>query len=345
MSMAVIDIPTLKQVVSHVVMRKNKPVIIKGRSGIGKSEAIAQEVEAQGAKLVDVRLSHYESVDIHGFPAIDKATGFSRWHPMSTLPFVGNDEFPDDQDIVIFFDEFDHAKPEVLAVCYQIMLDFRVGEFVLKPRVKIVCAMNGNTAKGYGNKLPSPLRNRCTWFELAFSLDAWCAYLTQMGVPPVFIAFHQWKKGALVDTFDPNSSVEVFSTARSWLTAIDYYTDADMPHSLKVASMTGVIGEGNCTELWGFIEVWHKVVKLKDVLNNPTGTPLPDEESMMYATAVSMSHEMNDKTTKAIYTYLKRMSPEYVILAWQLAISRDKKMYNVPEFTQFSQQYKAVFAQ
>jgi hypothetical protein len=338
-----VDIRMMKQLVRHQVIRKRKPLLIKGMSGIGKSQGIEQVVAEHDAILCDVRLSHYESVDLHGFPGINKATGFSQWHPMSTLPFIGNPAFDPEKLVVIFFDEVNHGKPEVLAVMYQIALDFRIGEFVFGPNVCIVMAMNGTEAKGYGHKLPSPLCDRLKWAELAFDQDAWYEHLASLGVPPVFIAFHRWKKGALINTFNPKEPEEVFATPRSWVSAIEDFTDDDMPMDVKMISMAGTIGEGPNNELWGYIAVWHKVPKTKDVVRDPLGTPIPDEESLKYGTAVSLSGDMNAKTTKAIHAYLTRMDPEYPILAWQLAIARDKKMYDLPEFVDFSQRYKVVF--
>ena len=109
--MDIIDIPTLKEFVKDVVIGLEEPVMIVGETGCGKSEGIAQAVEEADAILCDIRLGQYDSVDMRGFPGVDKTTGLTVWHAPSTLPFVGNDLFPDDKTIVLFLDELTSATP------------------------------------------------------------------------------------------------------------------------------------------------------------------------------------------------------------------------------------------
>ena len=49
------------------------------------------------------------------------------------------------------------------------------------------------------------------------------------------------------------------------------------------------------------------------------------------------------KTVAPLFTFLKRMDPEYVILAWQLALARDMSLYEGPEMVEFSKRYRVVF--
>jgi hypothetical protein len=82
---------------------------------------------------------------------------------------------------------------------------------------------------------------------------------------------------------------------------------------------------------------------MSDIEKNPSGAPLPEEAGMKYAISVAISGTMNDKNTKAFYTYLNRMPPEFNILAWQLATKRDEKLFMTKEFMDFSTKYRAVF--
>lgn len=342
-----INIPMLKEAVKHIAVRHRKPIIVKGRSGIGKSEAIYQVGEEIGAHLIDLRLSLYESVDLHGVPDIRRrvkdGTAFTSWCPPATLPFIGNDDFPDDCPILLFLDEMNHAKPEVLSVCYQLMLSYRLGENILKPNVVIVAAMNGADDKGYGFKLPSPLANRLTWYELVFDLKAFCAHAQSRGYPAAFIALMNFKK-ELVHTFDPSDARECFATPRSWFTAMEYYLDETMTHGLKRASMSGAVGQGASTEFWGFLDVWHKVIPIEEIIANPMKAPLPTEPSLTYATAVNVSGEMNKGNVDALYKYLCRMDPEYTVMAWQLAASRDDSLFLSDAFGDFSKRYAKAYA-
>lgn len=339
--MDVIDIPTLKQVVKRIVIDLEETVMIEGESGAGKSEAIAQAVEEAGAMLVDVRLGQYDSVDMRGFPGVDKATAQTTWYPPSTLPFVGNPNFPTDKVIVIFFDEMTSASPPVFANAYQLTNDHSLGEHVLMPNVRIICAGNRSKDRGVVNRMPAPLCNRMTWFELKTSVKAWCEYAQSIGVPPMFVAFMNFRKN-LLHTFDSEAPAKVFATPRTWMKAVKYY-QSDLPDQLKRSAMQGAVGEGPANEFWGFHDVWHKVLPIKTIMADPLGCKLPDEESMKYATAVSVSGAMNAKNTSTLYSFLKRMDAEYVILAWTLALARDKQLFEHDAMIDFSKRYRVVF--
>ena len=340
--MQTIDINQLKTIVKDVVIDLEEPVMIEGGTGIGKSEAIAQACAENDAIIVDVRLGQYDSVDLRGFPGVDKATGQTVWYAPKTLPFVGNDEFPDDKIIVLFLDELTSATPPVFAVAYQLINDFCIGEHVLKPNVRIIAAGNRASDRGVVNRMPIPLCNRMTWFGLGHSVQVWCEYAQSVGVPAMFIAFMNFRKN-LLHTFDSEKPEKVVATPRTWMKAVKYY-QSPMAHDLKVAAMKGAVGDGPVDEFWGFHDIWHKVVPVKTIIADPTGCPVPDEESMKYATAVSVSGAMKKSNMTPLYTFMKRMDPEYVILAMQLAVSRDKTLFEVNEFIDFSKRYRVVFS-
>ena len=340
--MDIIDIAQLKLVVKDICIGLEETVMIEGESGCGKSEGIAQAAEEAGAHLVDVRLGQYDSVDMRGFPGVDKGTGQTTWYPPSTLPFVGNDAFPDDKPILLFFDELTSASAPVFANAYQLVNDYSLGEHVLKPNVRIICAGNRAKDKGVVNRMPAPLCNRMTWFEVKTSVKAWCDYAQSVGVPPMFIAFMNYRKN-LLHTFDAEKPEKVFATPRTWMKAVKYY-NSSLKDDMKRSAMLGAIGEGPAMEFWGFHDIWYKVLPIKTILADPKGCAVPTEESMKYATAVSVSGAMTMKNTNTLYAFLKRMDPEYVILAWQLALTRDKQLFEHDDMIDFSKRYRVVFS-
>ena len=107
--------------------------------------------------------------------------------------------------------------------------------------------------------------------------------------------------------------------------------------------MAGAVGEGPSAEFWGFVDVWQKMTPLSKILADPEGVELPKEAAMRYATTVAVSGAMTDKTIAAANTYLLRLDPEFSILAWQLAIRRDRVVAATKEFITFSKKYSALF--
>lgn len=347
-----LPISDVKTFVRQVAIKHRRPVMIWGGFGIGKSEGIAQVAEEVGGIMVDVRLSQYDSVDLRGLP--DLAGETTVWKMPSTIPFKNNpafDHVPDDQLIILFLDEINSAQPSVSAVAYQLTNDRRVGEHVLRDNVVIVAAGNRASDKGVVNKQPAPLSNRFTHVEAIASVEGFSEFLLKYAKLPaqvrdLGIAFFNFRK-PLLNTYDPKSADIVFATPRSNYAMLQYFGDDTMGERIKQAAMAGACGEGVTAEFMGFVDVWRKVIKVSQILKDPEGTPVPREASMIYATAVSVSGALDVKKPDEfakLYTYLKRFEPEYVVLAWQLALKRDDKVYEAPEYLDFATRYKAIFS-
>jgi len=346
--MLTVSMPEMKDAVRHVAVRKRHPIMIWGKPGIGKSEGIKQVAFEFGATIenncfVDIRLSQYDSVDLRGIP-VPHADATTVWNMPATIPFKGNPKFDETAKVIfLFLDELNSGATGVLAACYQLINDRRVGEHDLMDNVIIIGAGNRETDRGVTTRMPTPIANRLTHYELQEDVDAVCIHFQSLKLPNVGIAFLQFRK-PLLSTFDPAKPDKAFATPRTWQKAFDYYSDKEMPDALKQASMAGAVGQGPSAEFWGFVDVWHKVIPVSKIIADPHGAKLPDEASMRYATAVNVSGELTTKNVAPLHTYLKRMEPTYLILAWHLAIKRDKTLFGTSQFLELAKDYKAVFS-
>lgn len=354
-----LSISQLKTTVKEIVIRLDKPVIARGGSGVGKSQGIEQAVDElddpkalqallgkdcpyTGTLLVEIRLSQYDSVDLRGFPQADKKTGCATWYPPSTIPFIGNDAFPDDKLIVLFFDEAPDAKPDVFAVMQQLVLNRCVGEHVLKPNVRIMLAGNRETDQALAKKFPMPLNNRLIHVEAVNTLDDFCIYAQSQGVPPVFIAF--WNFCAnLVNTYDPKKIEAIVATNRTWFEAVDLWQDKRLDPVIKEASMIGAIGEGPAVQFLAYVDVWQSLPNIEKIIKDPEGYPVPDELSIRWATAMHVSEKMTLANVDKLHVYLKRFTAEFVVMAWQLATARDATLFDADAYMDFVKRYREVY--
>jgi len=340
--MFAVNVAEAKQVIRDVAIRLNEPVFMWGQPGGGKSSIVEQLADELDAVLCDIRLSMYDSVDLRGIPTAD--AGATVWNLPATLPFVGNDNFPDDKLIILFFDEITGGNnPGVQAPCYQIINDRRCGEHVLKPNVRIVAASNRDGDRGVQSRMALPLANRGTHIELITDVDASCEYAQISGWPMEWVAFIQFRK-PLLSTFDPAKPDKTFATPRTWDKAMKYYADTTMTHRTKQIAMAGAVGDGAAAEFWGFVDVWAKVKDyMPRILKDPETVELPDEPSMTYAITVAVSGSLDNKNVSTYHKFLCRLDPEFTVLAWQLAVKRDDKLFATKEFIDFSKRFKVVF--
>lgn len=342
--MHTITIPEAHKVINEVAFNLREPMMIWGQPGVGKSALIHQMAQEKDAHIIDLRLSQYDSVDLRGIPSTDPKSKVTIWNMPATLPFQGNPMFEDiTKTIILFLDEINSAAPAVSAVAYQLINDRRVGEHILMDNVVVIAAGNREGDKGVTNRMPLPLANRFTHIEIGVDVDAVCEWLTLNGFGGIGVAFLQFRKN-LVSTFDPSKPEKAFATPRTWAKALKYY-NTQMPEAAKQSAMAGAIGDGPAHEFWGFVDVWQKVKDivpriLKDPVNFDTSG---FDASTTYAISVALSGELKTTNSKPIHTFLLRLSPEFAVLAWQLAVKRDAALFSTPEFLDFSKKYKAVF--
>lgn len=354
-----LSISQVKTAVKEVVIRLDMPMIFRGSFGIGKSEGITQAVDEldspkalqellgkdcpyTGTLLVEARLAQYDSVDLRGFPATDKKTGTAIWYPPSTLPFIGNDAFPDDKLIVLFLDEAPDAKPDVFGVAQQLTLSRCVGEHVLKPNVRIVLAGNREVDQGLAKKLPMPMNNRLIHAEAVNTVDDLSIYAQSVGVPSVFIAYWNFRED-MINTYDPKKVQAIVATPRTWFTAVKIWCDKRLDPTMKEAAMIGSVGEGPAVDFLAYVDVWQNLPHIDKILADPAKMPVPDELSIKYATAMHVSEKMTLGNVDKLYIYLKKFSAEFVVMAWQLATARDATLFDSDAYLEYAKTYRVVY--
>jgi hypothetical protein len=291
---------------------------------------------------VDIRLSQYDSVDLRGFPQADKKTGCATWYPPNTFPFIGNDSFPDDKLIVVFFDEGPDAKNDVFAVMQQILLNRCCGEHVLKPNVRMLLAGNRDSDQALAKKFPMPLNNRLIHFEAVNPVEEFCTYAQSQGVPSVFIAFWNFRQDQ-VNTYDPKKTTPIVATPRTWFSAVEIWRDKRLDPVIKEAAMIGAIGEGPAVEFLAYVDVWEALPSIEKIIAHPDTYAVPEELSIRYATAMHVSEKMTLGNVDKLHVYLKRFTAEFVVMAWQLAVARDPTLFDANAYMDYAKRFREVY--
>lgn len=341
--MQVVNIPTMKSMISHLGVRKHRPLVFWGASGIGKSEGINQACVDHGGVMVDIRLSQYESVDLRGIPDIQAGT--TVWNVPATIPFKGNAKFDEDGPVIfLFLDEINSAEPSTAAVAYQLVNDRRVGEHELMNNVVIIAAGNREQDRGVVNKFPAPLANRFTHAELIPDVKAWSAWAAKAGVSPVLIGFLNFRS-ELLHTFDPEKPEKVFATPRTWKFVADDFSDELMPADVKGPAISGSVGEAPGIELMAFAEIMNELRPIEEIIANPMGVPISDRLDLQWAMATHVAGNMDKDNAAPLHQFLTRLEAEMVVMAWTMALQRDDSITDSDAFlNHYSPAYRAIFS-
>jgi len=275
---------------------KNKrPVFLWGPPGIGKSELVADLTAELGGHMIDLRLGQMEPTDIRGIPFFNKNNEKMDWAPPIDLP---DEEMASKYPIIVLFlDEMNSAAPSVQAAGYQLILNRRIGKYVLPDNVVIVAAGNRESDKGVSYRMPSPLANRFVHLEVKCDFDSWFQWAVNHNIHQDVVGYIGFAKQALFE-FDPKSSSRSFATPRSWSFVSDFLQDEDASDAELTDLISGTVGEGTGISFMAHRKVAGQMPKPEDVLSGKVKELKVKEVSAMYSLTISMCYELQDQYKK-----------------------------------------------
>ena len=343
--------------------KKKRPVFLWGPPGIGKSELI-QGIGDSGAlgktHVVDMRIALFEPTDLRGYPAPDLKNGKMVWLPPADFP---SEEFAKQFDtVIVFLDEMNSAAPSVQAAGYQLILNRRIGQYVLPDNVVLIAAGNRETDKGVTYRMPKPLENRFVHFELRVDFTDWLNWAVHNNVNPDVVGYLSFAKGDLYN-FDPQSSSRGFATPRAWTFTSELLEDEDeLSESLQTDMVAGCVGEGVAVKFMAHRKIAGDLPVPEDVLDAKVKKVSNTEVSAMYALATSLCYELRDRfingekagaNSKQMDKYHKSFSnfisfmmdnfeTEMVVMASRIAMQQYKlvpKQQKIERFDEYFNRY------
>tara|TARA_R110001592_G_scaffold64128_1_gene196898 strand:- start:164 stop:1219 length:1056 start_codon:yes stop_codon:yes gene_type:complete len=202
-----VDFKTFLNIVPHVVDIK-KPVLLRGRHGIGKSEIVYQFAEAKDLPVVERRASQMTEGDLLGLPSVEgKVTS---WCAPDWLHRACN------EPVLLFLDEVDRAIPEVRQGIFELTDSRKISGNVLHPDTLIFAAVNGGdhgSQYQVGEMDPAEL-DRWTVFDIEPTIEDWLNWAND-NVDSMVWDFVNQNRSHLehAGEFEPN---KVYPSRRSW---------------------------------------------------------------------------------------------------------------------------------
>lgn len=263
--------------------------MIWGPPGIGKSSIVAQVAQEHGIDFVDVRLSQLAPTDLRGLPVAEE--GVSKWYPPEFLPDSGKG--------ILFLDELNLAAPAMQGVAQQLILDRRIGSYVLPEGWYVWAAGNRKEDRGWVFDMPAPLANRFVHLQVEPDFDSFKAYALDAGVHEQVIAFLSFRS-TLLHKMEPQQPA--WPSPRSWV----------MASSLHSAGLdiTPAVGLGAAAEFAAFITLYQTLPDLTPILEGKGDSiRFPTEPSVRYATTVGLTVRATDANLAYnAFTWLSRVA-------------------------------------
>lgn len=309
-----IDFKTFLKVVPFVTKVK-KPVLIRGKHGLGKSEQVYQFGAAMGLRVVERRASQMTEGDLIGLPSVEGNS--TRFNPP--------DWFKDccDNARILFLDEVDRATLEVRQGIFELTDSRKLNGYTLHPDTLIFAAVNGGSHGAQyqvGEMDPAEL-DRWTVFDLEPTVEDWLDW-AKTNCNGIVWDFINQNRGHLEHKgeYEPN---KVYPSRRSWarfneamdtggLLADDSKAHLPMMYELGCA----FVGFEAAVAFRDFVDKYERQVTVEDILagrlDKVEKWGINDHTAMADKIIATDMHKkaLDDKTLAALVAYMKTMPSE-----------------------------------
>lgn len=340
----------IKQVLKYAY-KIRRPVFLRGKPGIGKSSlvrAVAQELRID---FIDLRLSQILPEDLRGFPKINGIHDtqklldenelekglISGWRYLGTLPsgrvvversddgeertrWIRSEFLPTSGKGILFLDELPNAEPSKQNAALQLVLDRRLGNYVLPDGWLVAAAGNGAEDRAHVFELSSALNNRFINIEFPIpTFEEWFEWGADKIHPAIF-GFLKLKP-SMMFKFDPRARDKAWPSLRTWEIASELFkASQDDPSVVKFA-----VGEGAGIEFEGFWNLRSKVPDPDKVFRDPERVEIPDDLSLQHLMAAMVAERAIQKkdvyTINAACAIISKLPPELGMMCVKMIVS------------------------
>jgi ATPase family associated with various cellular activities (AAA) len=248
--------------------------MIWGAPGIGKSSIVSQIATVNQLEFIDIRLSQLAPTDLRGLPVAED--GVSKWFPPEFLPQRGKG--------ILFLDEINMAPPAMQGMAQQLILDRRVGSYIVPDGWFVWAAGNRKEDRAGVFEMPAPLANRFLHLQVEADFESFKTYALGEGMHEQIIAFLSFRPTLLhkIDLQQP-----AWCSPRSWMMASNLHQNG--------LDLAPAIGAAASAEFQAFLVMYNSLPNLEPIFEGKGDSiPFPIEPSARYATAIGLTVHATD---------------------------------------------------
>jgi hypothetical protein len=222
----------------------NQNVMLVGKHGIGKSEIVTRFYrDERGMEVVAFFLGQMSDPgDLIGLLNKDEATGRSVFLPPYWWPVDG-------KPIVLFLDELNRARPEILQSVHELALNQTLAGKRLPPGSIVVAAVNEGDEYQLTDLDPA-LVSRFNLYELAPTVEDWLLWADENGVDARVVSFiqrhHQHLDGdgggAAAEALTARAGLVKGPDRRAWARASALLRPFEHVDDTLVKILAGIVG-------------------------------------------------------------------------------------------------------
>jgi len=231
-----IDVPELIEILRLTPPEQNLMLI--GKHGIGKSQIITEFYKRKRMKVIAFFLGQMSDPgDLIGLMYQDQKTGHSEFLPPYWWP-------TDNKPIVLFLDELNRARPEILQSVQDLTLNKTLAGKKLPKRSIVISAVNEGEEYQLTDLDPA-LVSRFNLYEFAPTVEDWLLWANDKGIDERVIAFIQ-KHHQFLDPEDNedglNTGLNKTPDRRAWEKVSNLIKPLKDINDLHIKIIAGIVG-------------------------------------------------------------------------------------------------------
>ncbi len=213
-------------------------IMLTGRHGIGKSQILTNYFQEKGMVVKTLFLGQMSDPgDLLGLPTKDETTGRTTFMPPYWFPTDG-------QPIVLFLDELNRARPEILQTVMDLVLNRKLAGRPLPDGSRIISACNDGEEYQLTDLDPA-LVSRFNIYSFRPSVEEWLLWAERKGLDKRVVNFIETHPEMLDRSNDTkeDQGLEKDPDRRAWekvARLIENVTDPQPVHQKIVAGIVGV---------------------------------------------------------------------------------------------------------
>lgn len=324
---------------------------LKGSPGTGKSSIMRGVASKFMLSLIDQRISTSQPEDFSGLPEFRTLADGSRratFAPFDGIFPLEDTPVPEGYDgWMLFMDEFNSGREDVLAASYKALLDRMTGNYHFNKRLRITAAGNHEDDGAIVNQIGTALKSRVVTLNMKVNTPEWIedVAIPQNYDPRIIAYLMQFPDD--IDTFDPKSQDDSFNSPRTWefmnrlITGKTFKLDKVIKHGIqsevyemekKMPLYVGTMTPEKAVAFVSFTKVFSEIPTLAEVMNNPEGCRIPLDPSSCWATICSLMQTIDKDNIEKLSIYIERFDMTNKILFYKSMMTRNQSLRTHPAF-------------
>lgn len=238
----------------------NQNIMLMGKHGIGKSQILEKFYTAKGCKVVSLFLGQMSDPgDLIGIPHKNEKTGHTEFMPPYWFP-------TDDTPVVLFLDELNRARPEVLQTIMDLALNRKLAGRSLPAGSRIISAVN-NGEEYQLTDLDPALVSRFNIYEFVPSVQDWLLWANKNGIDDRIVTYISSNPKALDNqtAVEDLENLEKTPDRRGWVRVSEIIKGKDVLKNSHKSMIAGIIGGVGASRFFDFLDHNH-ILTAKELL-------------------------------------------------------------------------------